>query len=303
MSAALVAGAAAGASVLGVLMVVSGWLGTRRPALIDRVAPYVRDVVPIDPSRGPSRPWRSRLRDAGHRVADALGGPDDVRRRLDRLGTSMTLEEFRLRQLRWAAVGAVVAIGVCLAVVARRPASPVALLVVCLASILAAAWWCDRDLARRVQNRERAMEQELPTVADMLALAVAAGESPASAVQRVTAIAQGELADELRRVMADVHAGSTIAHAFDALASRTGVGGVARFAEALAGAVERGTPLVDVLHAQAGDVREAARRALMEAGGRREVLMMVPVVFAILPVTVVFAFFPGLVGLNLTSGS
>ena len=31
--------------------------------------------------------------------------------------------------------------------------------------------------------------------------------------------------------------------------------------------------------------------------------MMVPVVFAILPVTVVFAFYPGVVGLQLTSGS
>ena len=32
----------------------------------------------------------------------------------------------------------------------------------------------------------------------------------------------------------------------------------------------------------------------MEAGGRKEVLMMVPVVFLILPVTVLFAVFPGL---------
>lgn len=32
----------------------------------------------------------------------------------------------------------------------------------------------------------------------------------------------------------------------------------------------------------------------MEAGGRKEVLMMIPVVFLILPVTVAFAVFPGL---------
>ena len=59
-------------------------------------------------------------------------------------------------------------------------------------------------------------------------------------------------------------------------------------------AVERGTPLADVLRAQAQDVREQGRRALMESGGRKEVLMMVPVVFLILPVTVVFAAFPSL---------
>ncbi|MBA2532442.1 MAG: hypothetical protein H0V23_10115 [Nocardioidaceae bacterium] len=44
---------------------------------------------------------------------------------------------------------------------------------------------------------------------------------------------------------------------------------------------------VDVLHAQAGDVREAQRRELIETGARKEVVMMMPVVFLILPVTVV----------------
>ena len=59
-------------------------------------------------------------------------------------------------------------------------------------------------------------------------------------------------------------------------------------------AVERGTPLADVLRAQAVDVREAGKRALLEAGGRKEIAMMVPVVFLVLPVTVLFALFPGL---------
>ena len=63
-------------------------------------------------------------------------------------------------------------------------------------------------------------------------------------------------------------------------------------------AVERGSPLGDVLRAQAQDVREEGRRALMQTGGRKEVLMMVPVVFLILPVTVVFAVFPGAVVLR-----
>ena len=76
---------------------------------------------------------------------------------------------------------------------------------------------------------------------------------------------------------------------------------VSRFAEGIAIAVERGTPLADVLHAQAADVREAGRAALIEAGARKEVLMMVPVVFLVLPVTVVFAFWPGLVGLRLVT--
>ena len=59
-------------------------------------------------------------------------------------------------------------------------------------------------------------------------------------------------------------------------------------------AVERGTPLAEVLRAQAQDVREEGRRLIMEAGGKKEIVMMVPVVFGVLPVTILFAMFPGL---------
>ena len=37
----------------------------------------------------------------------------------------------------------------------------------------------------------------------------------------------------------------------------------------------------------------------MEEGGKREIAMMVPVVFLILPVTVIFAVFPGLTTIRL----
>ena len=55
--------------------------------------------------------------------------------------------------------------------------------------------------------------------------------------------------------------------------------------------------MADVLRAQAADVREASKRALLEAGGRKEISMMVPVVFLLLPITVLFALYPGLVTL------
>ncbi len=52
-----------------------------------------------------------------------------------------------------------------------------------------------------------------------------------------------------------------------------------------------------MLRAQAADVREFGKRALLEVGGRKEISMMVPVVFLLLPVTVLFALYPGLLTL------
>ena len=69
---------------------------------------------------------------------------------------------------------------------------------------------------------------------------------------------------------------------------------MSRFVEGIAVAIERGTPLADVLRAQAQDVRDNAKRELMETAGKKEIAMLAPVVFFILPLTVIFAVFPGL---------
>ena len=105
--------------------------------------------------------------------------------------------------------------------------------------------------------------------------------------------------EQIRQALADTRAGAPLTTALERLADRTALAPLARFTEGIAVAVERGTPLAEVLRAQAADAREASRRALMETGGRREIAMMAPVVFLVLPVTVVFAVFPGLAALRI----
>jgi tight adherence protein C len=133
----------------------------------------------------------------------------------------------------------------------------------------------------------------------MLALAVTAGEGPVGALDRVTRLSNGELSRELERALSEARAGASLVAALEAMAARTSLPALARFVDGMAIAVERGTPLADVLRAQATDVREEGRRALLEAGGRKEIAMLFPVVFLVLPVTIVFALFPGFYSLRL----
>jgi tight adherence protein C len=170
----------------------------------------------------------------------------------------------------------------------------------CLVGFAVGVIWRDHHLTAQVRDRERQIIREFPTVAELLALAVAAGEGPVAALDRVVRRSGGELSRDLAVVLADVRTGQPVGEAFDRWAASTTQPIVARFAQGIAVAVERGTPLADVLHAQAADVREAGRRELIEVAARKEVLMLVPVVFLVLPVTVFFAFWPGVVGLSLT---
>jgi hypothetical protein len=55
----------------------------------------------------------------------------------------------------------------------------------------------------------------------------------------------------------------------------------------------------ELLRAQAADSRAAQSRRLMESAGRKDVSMLIPVVFLILPTVVVIALFPGFRSLHL----
>ncbi|MEJ7741186.1 MAG: type II secretion system F family protein [Nocardioidaceae bacterium] len=304
-------GAAIGATLgLGLLMVVARLSATRRPTLESRVAPYVRDVptvsqawLPVPPSDRPSSAFLALasplLSNAADHLERVLGGRESIRRRLERAGSRQTVEEFRFSQVVWGLGGFGAAFVAGLLGPAREPGRVLSWLLVCVASAIAAILLRDNLLTRQVNKHEEQVLAEFPVVADLLTLSVAAGEGPVAALARVVSSCRGALPDELAMVLAESRTGVPVSAALDSLARRSGLAIVARFAEGFAVAIERGTPLVDVLTAQTGDVREASKRSLIERGARKEVAMMVPVVFLIMPVTLLFAFFPGVVGLNL----
>jgi tight adherence protein C len=290
------------------LVLVVEHVRARRPTLDRRLAPYLRPLrtessllhrpAATSPLAAAERLVAPFLADAV-RLVERIGSPtEQLRFRLTRAGRTTTVEQFRAGQVVGGALGLAAGLAAALLLAAARgPALlPLVVLVVVLGvvGVLVPDWL----LVREVRRREERLMAELPTVAELLALAVGAGEGAIGALERVTRTTHGALSQELAATLADARAGAPLTVALERLADRTALPALSRFAEGVAVAVERGTPLADVLRAQAQDVRDEGRRVLMEAGGRREVLMMVPVVFLILPVTVLFAVFPSLVVLR-----
>lgn len=294
---------------VGVLLAV-GSAPPMRPVRLDRrLEPYLRDTPA--PSRLLSGPDpRSTLVSAAARLLDPVlvdlvrlldrfGGRSGVRRRLHALGAIATVEDFRLEQVLWGGVGLAAGAG-CGALFALGAGrfDPLSVLVVAgiggILGVLGRDWW----LTRHVRRRQQALLAELPVVAELLALAVTAGEGATGAIERVCRLTRGELATDLSDALARARAGTPLVESLERLRDSTGLDPLARFIDGMIVAIERGTPLADVLRAQAADVREAGKRALLEEGGRREIVMMVPVVFLILPITVLFALFPGLVSIT-----
>lgn len=294
---------------LGLMLVLMRVPAARRPSLDDRMRPYLRDTA--RPSRLLSvvtvhTPFATLERLLAPVMVDAMrwaerisGGPGTVRRRLDQSGHGQSVEQFRAEQVIWGVLGAGAGLGFALLVAAQRGLSVLPLVGLVLVGGIAGVLVRDQLLSRAVRGREERMLAEFPTVAELLALSVGAGEGPVGALERVSRTCGGDLSVELRRTLNDARAGASLVQALEGLAARTSLPSLARFVDGVAVAVERGTPLSEVLQAQAQDVRELGRRRLMETGGKKEIAMMVPVVFLVLPVTVLFAVYPGIAVLDL----
>ena len=160
----------------------------------------------------------------------------------------------------------------------------------------------EQQLTRAAKRRVARIEEELPTVLEFLALCLAAGEGLRDALRRVGDVGTGVLTEELRGAVLASGTGSSLADALLSVAKTCEVPALSRAVEHLVAAIDRGAPLALVLQEQAVDAREEAKRALIEAAGRKEILMLLPLVFMILPLSVVFAVFPGIVLLKLGLG-
>src|SRR6266511_2474857 len=249
----------------GLVLLGSGAPGRRAPRLLTRLDPYLRGLEPrstqlLETEEAPLVPvpmldrlLRPILDEGGQLVERCLGGATGVARRLREAGLAENVPRFRAEQMLWGLVGLAAASAVGLIVPVVSGGVPA------VAGTAAGVLGRDWRLTQQVERRQARMLEELPALADLICLAVTAGEAPRAAIERVVARAHGELSRELGLVVA----------------------------------VERGTPLADVLRAQATDVREQHKRELIEAGGRREVYMLVPVVFLLMPVVVLFALYPG----------
>ena len=284
---------------LGLAVAVCGLPLLRRARLAERVEPYLGGLHGRPSGLRRPRPAARSPRLVSW-IARALPVRDELDRRLAAAGEELTPDGFRVEQTIWALAGLCGSIAVVLAAASARleldPAAVPAF--VLLASVTG---WAARDraLTRRTERRRAALAEELPPAIDLLVLALMAGESVPAAFARISGLLRGPLAVEIEAVLADVRAGTPVVEALEALARRVDEPAVARFVDALCTGIEKGAPLADVLRAQADDGREHRRRRLLEMGGRREVWMLVPVVFLIMPVVVVWALFPGLVSLDL----
>jgi len=150
----------------------------------------------------------------------------------------------------------------------------------------------------RTEYNQQEINEELNSMLQMLSIMVSAGESPMSALKYVSRRSNGVLPSLISESLEKFEDGKTITQILDLLATTTRSPQVRRLTNSIQIAIIRGTPILDVFNNQILAINKLINFNLMKLSGRSEIALLIPVVFLILPISISFAVWPSIYGLN-----
>lgn len=147
-------------------------------------------------------------------------------------------------------------------------------------------------LRRKRKSEIREIEMEFPLVVELFAILIGGGMSPSTALARISEKGSGAFHALLQPIISEMRSGVNLAQALDLLNQQVESPIIRRFCDSLAISVERGGTLIDVVGRQVEEVRQRQRLNIAERANKAEVALMIPVVFLILPISILFALWP-----------
>lgn len=175
-----------------------------------------------------------------------------------------------------------------LALTGLSPAGLVAAPVLAVSGLLLPRLLVSRAAAHHMETVKRA----LPDTADILYSLVLGGKNLDQAFKNAAALAPEPLSGYLMSAVREIELGSTREEAFDRLAERCPLRELKSLLRSLLEAERRGYSLSSSLSVFSREIRLRRRDALREAGARAPLKMLAPLVFLILPASVLLTVGP-----------
>jgi len=135
---------------------------------------------------------------------------------------------------------------------------------------------------------------EIPDFASLIGFATSAGESLESALRMAVSRSSGILSQEFAALISNVDHGAVLGVQLEKLAIEAQSEEVRELASKLALANANGSAVSDLISDYVQSSVQELKSHLLERAGKNETKMMIPLVFVILPITVMFAVYPSL---------
>ena len=158
-----------------------------------------------------------------------------------------------------------------------------------------------KQLIRKITGsyvKESEMNEELVNILQMLSIMISAGESPMMALRYISQRSVGYIPTLIKQSFSKYESGNNLTQTLEYIAVATGSSAVRRLTNSIQIAIQRGTPILDVLNNQVQSLNKQINLALLKKSGKSEITLLIPVVFLILPVSISFAIWPSIYSLN-----
>ncbi len=143
-------------------------------------------------------------------------------------------------------------------------------------------------LSEAVRRRREAIRSELYTINQLVAMYTRVGGGPIQGLRYVVGRARGIAVEEIAEVLHLHDRGWVFAEAMARAERLTPEPEAARTYRVMARSQEQGSDLSDALLGLSKDLRAMRRDALRRAAARRRILMVIPVVVVLAPITMLF---------------
>ena len=165
-------------------------------------------------------------------------------------------------------------------------------LLIFFAGLMGFVLYLGKSNKKVVDQLSKELEDEIGTQIQLLTILISSGMSPARSISVLSNSANSVSSRALKRVVQDVESGYSLIEALDRLKTAYPSTSLRRFVTTLILGIERGSALTPILTAQVRDSRTAHKNEIMRRAGKAEIGLMIPVVFLILPISILFALWP-----------
>lgn len=157
-------------------------------------------------------------------------------------------------------------------------------------------------LKRRLESQRRKLiekiNMELPQYLEMFHILISSGTSVLTALKILGENSRkSEVGLIIKSILNQVEAGSSIENSIDSIVVPIGSQQLRRFSDALILGMNRGSSMGQSIQNLIAETRNHSKILILERAGKAEIKLLIPVVFLILPLSVLFAIWPSYLNL------
>jgi tight adherence protein C len=152
---------------------------------------------------------------------------------------------------------------------------------------------------KKPKRSKISIDSELADFSMLLSLCVKNGLGVEQSFSWLSQRMTGNLAIKLREIVRRVELGESFIDALSETAEQSENPSLSEFSSKLSLSITRGTPISEALISQAGTINHQLAQKELQKANSNETKMLLPMVFLILPMSVLMASFPSLSNLGL----